>query len=466
MQFMKNRSALSAAMVLIFLLLLTACGKGHENTTAPVHNEWCWVSGSPLVNQPGVYGVKSVPTDTTVPGGRLSAASWKDKDGNFWLFGGVGSDATGTVAALNDLWKFDGRKWTWMSGDSIADQPGNYGVKSMHSGTNVPGSRKPAASWTDRSGNFWLFGGLGYDSLGAFGELNDLWKFDGSSWTWISGENITDQSGIYGVKSVATGTSCPGSREGSSSWTGKEGSLWLFGGYGFDSLGQLGFLNDLWEFDGSNWTWISGGNSVNQEGSYGNQGEAQPLNAPGSRFDAVSWIDSSGNLWLFGGAFLYSAGTGTDKFFNDLWKFDGSSWTWIYGQNTPNQAGVYGTQGLAVKTNVPGARISAVSWVDQNDNLWLFGGYGYDSGGNSGELNDLWRFDGANWTWMRGSDTVNQLGSYGVQTNIVSELFMPGAREGAAAWTDNSGNLWLFGGYGYGADLFAGHLNDLWVYLP
>lgn len=43
---------------------------------------------------------------------------------------------------------------------------------------------------------------------------------------------------------------------------------------------------------------------------------------------------------------------------------------------------------------------------------------------------------------------------------------MPGAREGAAAWTDNSGNLWLFGGYGYGADLFAGHLNDLWVYLP
>jgi N-acetylneuraminic acid mutarotase len=464
MQFMKNRSIPSAVMVLSFLLLLTACGKGDRSATAPVHNEWCWVSGSPVIDQAGVYGVKSASTDTTVPGGRLYAVSWTDKNGNFWLFGGVGSDATGTtVGALNDLWKFDGRKWTWMSGDSAADQPGSYGVKSIQSGTNIPGSRKPAAAWTDQSGNFWLFGGLGYDSSGVLGELNDLWKFDGSNWTWISGENIIDQSGIYGIKSIATGTSCPGSREGSASWTDREGSLWLFGGYGFDSLGQLGFLNDLWKFDGSNWIWISGGNSVNQDGSYGNQGESQPQNMPGSRFDAVSWIDSSGNLWLFGGA-LFSAGTGSDNYFNDLWKFDGSNWTWIKGQNTLNQAGAYGTQGIAGKGNVPGSRIRAVSWVDHNNNLWLFGGYGYDSGGNGGELNDLWRFDGANWTWMDGSDTHDQLGFYGAR-NTVSGWY-PGGREGAAVWTDKSGNFWIFGGYGYGADLFAGYLSDVWVYLP
>jgi hypothetical protein len=30
----------------------------------------------------------------------------------------------------------------------------------------------------DASGNFWLFGGLGMDSTGTLGYLNDLWKFE------------------------------------------------------------------------------------------------------------------------------------------------------------------------------------------------------------------------------------------------------------------------------------------------
>lgn len=43
--------------------------------------------------------------------------------------------------------------------------------------------------------------------------------------------------------------------------------------------------------------------------------------------------------------------------------------------------------------NVPGTRNEAVSWIDSNDKLWLFGGDGLDSvtsfGG--GSLNDLWK---------------------------------------------------------------------------
>ena len=30
---------------------------------------------------------------------------------------------------------------------------------------------------TDLSGDFWLFGGLGFDSSGVQGNLNDLWSF-------------------------------------------------------------------------------------------------------------------------------------------------------------------------------------------------------------------------------------------------------------------------------------------------
>jgi len=42
---------------------------------------------------------------------------------------------------------------------------------------------------------------------------------------------------------------------------------------------------------------------------------------------------------------------------------------------------------------VPGARNSISSWIDSSGNLWLFGGYGYDSTGNVGYLNDLWQYD-------------------------------------------------------------------------
>jgi hypothetical protein len=45
------------------------------------------------------------------------------------------------------------------------------------SASNAPGDRTAAVSWTDSSGNFWLFGGYGYDSTGALGQLYDLWRF-------------------------------------------------------------------------------------------------------------------------------------------------------------------------------------------------------------------------------------------------------------------------------------------------
>lgn len=61
-------------------------------------------------------------------------------------------------------------------------------------------------------------------------------------------------------------------------------------------------------------------------------------------------------------------------------------WTWVSGSNALNQPGVYGTQGVASTTNIPGARYGSISWVDSSDNLWLFGG-----NNNTGYLNDLWK---------------------------------------------------------------------------
>jgi hypothetical protein len=79
---------------------------------------------------------------------------------------------------LNDLWEFTpaSSQWTWVAGSSLVNQSGfSEGISITHP-LNIPGARGSSGGWTDSSGNFWLFGGGGYDSAGTFGFLNDLWK--------------------------------------------------------------------------------------------------------------------------------------------------------------------------------------------------------------------------------------------------------------------------------------------------
>jgi hypothetical protein len=61
-----------------------------------------------------------------------------------------------------------------------------------------------------------------------------------------------------------------------------------------------GFLNDLWKYNGEEWIWMSGSNELNQYGIYGESGVPNSNNIPCGREGAVSWMDNSGNMWLFG----------------------------------------------------------------------------------------------------------------------------------------------------------------------
>lgn len=451
----------------------------------PAPNEWTWESGSNTLDQPGVYGTEGVPSASNTPGARVKPSSWTDSSGNFWLFGGYGVESE--QADHNDLWKYSGGEWTWMGGSSLTEQPGVYGTLGLPAAGNVPGGREWAVSWTDASGNFWLFGGTGLDSNGTRGDLNDLWKYNpGTSiWTWMGGAqslcNIGGSyacAGVYGTQGIPAPANAPGSRTDAASWTDSCGNLWLFGGGGRDSTGTGGILNDLWMYDPATnmWTWMSGANIVDQNGTYGTLGQADPGNIPGSRTSPVSWVDSSGNLWLFGGEGsdwddILCEDTAGPCDLNDLWKYDpaSSTWTWMGGSNVVEQQGIYGTEGTPAPGNVPGGRDSAVNWTDAAGNFWLFGGSGYDSRTNPqvfGDLNDLWKYDTATnmWTWMSGSNTAEQLGTYGT-LGTASPGNVPGARGWAVGWTDKSGDLWLFGGI----DVFVwpnGKFNDLWKYQP
>jgi N-acetylneuraminic acid mutarotase len=105
------------------------------------------------------------------------------------------------------------------------------------------------------------------------------------------------------------------------SWLDSQGKLLLFGGFGFDLVGNDASLNDLWKYDPVTleWTWVSGSSSARQLGIYGTKGAAAPSNVPGARYSPVSWLDSGGKLWLFGGRGYDS--TGNNACLNDLWRF-------------------------------------------------------------------------------------------------------------------------------------------------
>jgi N-acetylneuraminic acid mutarotase len=147
------------------------------------------------------------------------------------------------------LWEFKGGEWIWVSGSNVVRQSGVYGVQGVPASGNVPGARESAISWTDAAGNFWLFGGFGYDSAGKMGELNDLWKYSGGQWTWVSGSNLVNPSGAWGVMGTPAPTSVPSARDTAQTWVDPSGNLWLFGGNGTDSTGAQGQLNDLWVYE-------------------------------------------------------------------------------------------------------------------------------------------------------------------------------------------------------------------------
>ena len=478
------------ALLLIAIAALGSCGGGSSGcnvncTSSSPTSSWTWVGGSNQTGALGVYGTKGSSSATNIPGSRYISISWTDSSGNLWMFGGW----NGTTTFLNDLWKYSPgtNLWTWVSGSSAANASGIYGIQGISSARNVPGARMGAVSWHDSSGNLWLYGGYGFDELNLLpGTLNDLWKFSitTNEWTWVSGSKSTGASPAYGAKDVASTSNTPGGLLGAIGWTSKDGHLWFFGGA--SDLATTTTYNNLWEFNpgDSTWTFRSGAGktgssySTNVSGTYEVQGIATSTTVPGSRLDAISWLDSSGNLWLFGGSGFDGLGN-PQGILNDLWKYSPTTkqWVWMSGDRRYKAYGVYGSQGEASPNNVPGARFhrTPFSWIDAGGSLWMFGGDGNGAStppppvlpGTASYLNDLWKYTPTNnqWTWMGGSSEINGIGVYG-SMGMLASTNQPGGRKDSIGWTDLSGNLWIFGGFGYDATNSAGYLNDLWKYIP
>jgi gliding motility-associated-like protein len=277
-----------------------------------------------------------------------------------------------------------------------------------------------------------------------------------NEWTWMAGDNVINQTGVFGTQGVASPLNKPGAKYEGGEWVDLQGDFWHFAG------GATNYINDLWKFNPltTEWTWMKGTSLPAQVSNYGVLGVPNIANAPGyNALGCATCVDLEGNLWMFGGIGILGVQ-------DDLWKYDPllNMWTWVNGSQSISPEGIYGTQGVAAAANKPGARCETdAMWVDDLGNLWMFGGSGYDAFNNSSALNDLWKFDPitSQWTWMKGSNVGNQSGVYGTQ-GVASPSNTPGARTVYASWKDLSGNFWIFGGYNGSGEIY----DDLWKYDP
>lgn len=449
-----------------FSLALVMSGLTSISHAGLPSSRWTWMNGSNLGNQSAVYGTQGVPSPANNPEAQSGSSTWKDAQGNLWLYGKA------------DLWKYNVSvgQWAWIKGNSNSVDPHSvYGSKGVPSSFNHPGDRYRAVSWTDAQGRFWLFGGDGYTASGGSAGLNDLWMYDpnpGSAysgkWTWMHGTNERNHEGVYGSQGSAAPSNIPANRAGAVSWADGAGNLWLFGGLEYPFVGSFFYkLNDLWKYDISTnrWTWVKGGTNTGGVGTYGIMGSGTSTTRPGGRFLAQGWTDLQGRLWLYGG---YGVATSsTEGSLNDLWCFDPATniWTWIKGSNALNQNGSFGLVVDPVLSNRPGGLTEAITWTDPQGDFWLYGGTGYSTGGNVGELSALWRYNvGSNiWTWMNGTQSVGVAPVFGTIGSASSDnLNTPGGLHAAAAWAGNSNSLWLFGGVSYNPSTGDTGYSSLW----
>src|ERR1035441_661993 len=190
-------------------------------------------------------------------------------------------------------------------------------------------------------------------------------------WTWMQGSSTPNATANYGIQGNFAATNEPAGMYETCEWTDHQGNFWMFSG----NTGYPDFMSDLWEYKPAlnEWAWIKGPGITAQPGVYGTVTVPNIANNPGGRgFGVPTWVDTAGNLWLFGG--LGYDINSTMGHLNDLWKYNiaTNEWTWMKGPNIVNDPGSYGTLNVELLTNNPPSREETnATWTDANNNLWL-----------------------------------------------------------------------------------------------
>ncbi len=436
--------------------------------------DWNWVSGDSTYYENGNYCNYWDNQCLAKPSSRSGSATWTDKDGNLWLFGGLGLDFNQEKGFLGDMWKFEisTNRWRLIGGSTIKNQISNYGTKGVSSISNIPSGRWNSFTWADQSGNFWLYGGAeSLQNTLLEVEKGDLWKFDPilGMWVFVNGRMVdiydpVDLLSCYGTIDVESSANDPLPRSGQNNptWVDNDGHLWFFN----DS--------QLWRYNivNNKWTWMGGGSIVDNwfvpnSRNFGIKGVSNFTNHPGARYYPTSFTDISGDLWLYGGYYSNNLNFNEGGFLNDLWKYSvqNKTWTWISGDSIVDQIESTGVIREFSSESNPGSRGGATGWVDSLGRFWLFGGRFWVKNLDVAYplfRNDLWAYDPLinQWAWMKEPLDLSDVGFY--QSKLTPGIQKsPHYRYEASKWKNNKG-FWIFGGNTKSNEL--GSLNDLWCF--
>ncbi|MEZ5967059.1 MAG: hypothetical protein R3F56_24695 [Planctomycetota bacterium] len=226
----------------------------------------------------------------------------------------------------DDLWEWDGAGWVLRS--AFVGPIGRYGH---------------AMAFDPVRGRLVVFGGQ--SSYGAsLGDLDDTWEWDGTNWTQMTPQRH------------------PSLRSGArAAYDSVRGRVILFGGIHITN-GQGTFYDDLWEWDGTNWTALN------------------PGFRPSPRSEAALAFDPArGRLVMYGGWGGSSVGL------VDAWEWDGTTWT-----DRTSATGPRLDRGAAA---VFSATAGGIVLLGQTNPSLQF------------PHMETWRYDGAAWTLVTGGPT-------------------------------------------------------------
>ena len=352
--------------------------------------EWHWLSGSDTSKNLGYF------RGNNIPHARMECACHYDTAvDEFFVFGGrsyvYSEDYSMPVSGLsNALWKWNGKDWVLLRGDSTLNGRSRYSDSSGWKKT--PPSMTGPIYWTNSEGQFNIYGGNVIDSSFKYPYFytNEWWQYDSTGWhVKQAASNVyyySSKAKYPKEKGVFTEGAHPGRRRSSATSTNKSGDLFIYGGLAvIDAVGQDLKRSDLWTTNGTDWAWLAGDTTFDKRSKYCTQNGNLKCH-PGATWSAMAWVDQKDHFWMF------SDDIEDSKYPSEFWKWDGSHWEMVNKDKWTYTKGVYGVMGQADTSNWPGARRSAVTWKDKNGDMWMFGGIGYDSDGDWGYLNDLWKF--------------------------------------------------------------------------
>ncbi len=306
--------------------------------------------------------------------------------------------------------------------------------------------------------------------------ININQTFAQNKWSWVAGYSVSDAVwnssrptpsplGVptYANRATATPLSLnstykPSVREHCGGGLVNNNEIYIYGGATLDFQFSG---SDIWVYDIAQQKWAfveERGRNINFNPVTDAIGVESNTVWPGARNRMASAIDKDGNMWVFGGLY-YNADIGQEYSVSDLWRFNTKTRKWtFFGQDD-------------YSGNKPVARYRSRGWFDANNNFWIYAGANDGTNVGLGSLNDLWMYNTTTnvWTCISGNkntfyakNTPN--GNYPAVLGTGGTQYFPRARSDYGYWIDNSGKLWIYGGYAesHGFDNYG----DLWSFNP